>query len=191
MEYLRMKISNTIFYSLLMILLCSCNDRYDYPIPENSFVETNLPPPAKVTLSKSSGTWKMFVRGNEFYVKGAAINNFSDMAGNFGANTIRTYGISDATRSILDKAYEAGLYVNLGLYIKRETDGFDYNNETAVAQQLEQMKQDIIRFKDHPALLCWSIGNEADASYTNTKLWTAVNDIAKYIHQVDPNHPTT
>ncbi|TZF85060.1 glycosyl hydrolase family 2 [Pedobacter sp. BS3] len=172
-------------------MLCSCNDRYDYPIPENSFVETNLPPAVKVTLSKSGGSWQMFIKGSEFYVKGVAANNFYSKAADFGANTIRTYGVADNSRKILDEAYAAGLYVNFGLYMKRETDGFDYNNEAAVQQQLEQMKQDVVRFKDHPALLCWSIGNEAESSYTNTKLWSAINDVAKYIHQVDPNHPTT
>ena len=40
------------------------------------------------------------------------------------------------------------------------------------------MKATVERFKDHPALLVWSIGNEAEASYTNLKLWDAINDIA-------------
>jgi len=53
------------------------------------------------------------------------------------------------------------------------------------------MKAAVERFKDHPALLVWSIGNEAEASYTNLKLWDAINDIAKMIHETDPNHPTT
>src|SRR5690606_8555217 len=29
------------------------------------------------------------------------------------------------------------------------------------------------------------------ASYTNLKLWTAVDDVATYIKEVEPNHPTT
>jgi hypothetical protein len=175
-----------------LVLICfACSDRYDYPIPQNSFVETDLPQPAKVTLSQSSGSWKMFVDGEEFFIKGAATNNFYGRAADYGANTVRTYGVSANTRQILDEAYAAGLYVNFGLYIKRETDGFDYNNEAAVKEQFEIMKEAIIRFKDHPAILCWSIGNEADASYTNTKMWTAANEIAKFIHEVDGNHPTT
>lgn len=181
----------TIVPLVAMALGVSCSNRYDYPIPPNSFSETELPPPVKVTLSKSSGSWKMFVNGNEFYIKGAATNNFFENAKEFGANTIRTYGITGQTPVVLDKAFKAGLQVNLGIYIKRELDGFDYNNEAAVKEQLEQVKADVIRFKDHPALLCWSIGNEVDASYSNTKVWTAVNEIAKFIHQVDPNHPTT
>ena len=185
------KLFNLLPFFILTLPGLSCSNRYDYPIPPNSFSETELPPPVKVTLSKSSGSWKMFVNGTEFYVKGAATNNFFENAKEFGANTIRTYGITEQTRVILDKAFKAGLQVNLGIYIKRELDGFDYNNDAAVKEQLEQVKADVIRFKDHPALLCWSIGNEVDASYTNTKVWTVVNEVAKFIHQVDPNHPVT
>jgi hypothetical protein len=186
-----LKTSLFITLHALAIICFGCNDRYDYPIPQNSFVETDLPQPAKVTLSQSGGSWKMFVNGEEFFIKGAATNNFYGRAADYGANTVRTYGVSANTRQILDEAYAAGLYVNFGLYIKRETDGFDYNNEVAVKEQFEIMKEAVIRFKDHPAILCWSIGNEADASYTNTKMWTAANDIAKFIHEVDGNHPTT
>lgn len=176
---------------LLIISLFSCTDRYDYPIPLPSFEENPLSDVAKVTLSKESGEWKMFVNDEEFYIKGACTNNYYGDVANFGGNVIRTYGVSDDSRRILDEAHEAGLYVNFGLYMRRETDGFDYNNEAAVAQQLAEMKEAVDRFKDHPALLCWSIGNEAEASYTNLKLWTAVNDVAAYIKEADSNHPTT
>ena len=185
------RVRNISAYVLLLIGLCSCDDRYDYPIPKASFEEIVMDPPAKVTLSKAGGQWKIFVNDSEFFIKGAAANNFHGEAAKYGANTVRTYGVAANTRQILDDAHAAGLYVNFGLYMKRETDGFDYNNVTAVSQQLEDMKEAVIRFKDHPALLCWSIGNEAEASYTNTKLWTAINDVAKFIHQTDPNHPTT
>ncbi len=187
------KISIKIISLLILVIIVSlgCNDGYDYATPKKSFEESELPPPVKVTLSKVGLEWKMFVNGKEFFIKGAATNNFYKEAKLFGANTVRTYGVSNLSKSILDEAHKAGLYVNFGLYMKREADGFDYNNESAVNLQLEVMKDAVIRFKDHPALLCWSIGNEAEASYTNTKLWTAINDVAKFIHKVDPNHPTT
>ena len=38
--------------------------------------------------------------------------------------------------------------------------------------------------------MMWSIGNEVDLFYSNTKVWDVVQDIAEMIHEVDPNHPT-
>ena len=44
---------------------------------------------------------------------------------------------------------------------------------------------------DHPAVLTWLIGNELNHSYTNPAVWDAVNDIARMIHEEDPNHPVS
>ena len=49
----------------------------------------------------------------------------------------------------------------------------------------------MLKYKDHPALLLWGIGNEVDLQYTNTRVWDAVEELATFIHQVDPNHPTS
>jgi hypothetical protein len=56
---------------------------------------------------------------------------------------------------------------------------------------MDAIKQDILALKDHPALLIWGIGNELNLRHKNPKVWDAVNDLSKMIHQVDPNHPTT
>jgi hypothetical protein len=37
----------------------------------------------------------------------------------------------------------------------------------------------------------WDIGNELNLNSTNPKVWDAVNEVSKMIHQIDPNHPTT
>ena len=34
----------------------------------------------------------------------------------------------------------------------------------------------------------WSVGNEVDLFYKNFKVWNAVEDIAKMIKELDPNH---
>jgi hypothetical protein len=47
------------------------------------------------------------------------------------------------------------------------------------------------RLKDHPALLGWAIGNELNLEASNLKVYDAVNEISKMIHEIDPNHPTT
>ena len=44
--------------------------------------------------------------------------------------------------------------------------------------QLAELKQEILKHKDHPALLLWGIGNEVDLQYTNTRVWDSVEALA-------------
>lgn len=175
----------------LLLLVVSCLPKDDYVIPPNSF---DIKPPgkvAKVEIKQTDGKWQLLVDDKDFYIKGVAANNFYDRVGNFGANVIRTYGVNDSTKQILDAAAKNGVYVNFGIYIRREADGFDYNDTAKVKAQFNEVKTIVNRFKDHPALLIWSIGNEAESRYTNLKLWDAIQEIAAMIHATDPNHPTT
>jgi hypothetical protein len=79
----------------------------------------------------------------------------------------------------------------LGFWLQPERHGFDYNNAAAVKKQFDYFKTVVDQYKNDPALLFWGIGNELDLEYTNPNVWYAVQDLAKYIHEVDPNHPTS
>jgi len=81
--------------------------------------------------------------------------------------------------------------VALGLSMKAERHGFDYDDPDAVAAQLEPLREEVLKYRDHPALLFWLAGNELNHSYTNPSVWDAVNDVAEMIHELDPNHPVT
>jgi hypothetical protein len=69
--------------------------------------------------------------------------------------------------------------------------GFDYDDEEAVAAQLERLRAEVEKYKDHPALIIWGIGNELNLGATNPRVWDAVNGISEMIHEIDPNHLTT
>ena len=58
-------------------------------------------------------------------------------------------------------------------------------------KQLEQLRKEVQKYKNHPALLAWGIGNELNLDYTNPKVWDAVNEISKMCHELDKNHPTS
>ena len=75
---------------------------------------------------------------------------------------------------------------------RAERSGFNYNDDAKVAAQFESAKAAILKYKDHPAVLLWGIGNEMEGYQNgdNPKIWKAVNDIAAMAKQVDPNHPT-
>ncbi len=53
------------------------------------------------------------------------------------------------------------------------------------------MRGEVLKYRDHPAVLIWIIGNELDHSYKNPRVYNAVNDVAKMIRELDPYHPTT
>ena len=151
--------------------------------------------PVKVEIVQADVGYQLMRGGEPYEIKGAGmgiddIENFAT----HGGNSIRnwsTEGGEQSTRELLDNAYANGVTVALGLSMQAERWGFDYNDTEAVAEQLEVFRQEVIKYRDHPALLVWIIGNELNHSYTNPAVYDAVNDAAKMIHELDPNHPTT
>jgi hypothetical protein len=146
--------------------------------------------PVKVTVRQAKGRYELLRGGQPYFVKGAGGSQYPERIAAYGGNSIRTWGTGDAPK-VLAEANKNHLTVMMGLDVARERHGFDYNNASAVAAQLEKIKGEVLKYKDDPAVLLWGIGNELNLDYTNPKVWDAVNDIAKMIHEVDPNHPTS
>jgi hypothetical protein len=151
--------------------------------------------PAKVEIHKTGSGYQLLVNGRPFFIKGAGLGSgtMEQLAAD-GGNSVRTWGAGPGPQgavAILDRAKTNGLYVTLGLEVARERNGFNYDDPAAVARQLGKIKAQILRYKDHPALIIWAIGNELNLNAKNPKVWNAVNDISKMIHQLDPNHLTT
>jgi hypothetical protein len=144
----------------------------------------------KVTITKESNKWQLRVNNEPFYIRGAGGTVQMDAVIACGGNTIRTWGIENA-QTILDQAEKKGLKVMLGLWVQHERHGFDYNDPEKIQNQLEGFRIAVRKYKDHPALLMWGVGNEYELEYSNTKVWAAVNDIAKMVHEEDKNHPTS
>lgn len=143
-----------------------------------------------VTVVQTADGWQLQREGKPYYVKGVGGHTHLDKAVSVGANSLRTWSLDNA-QEILDAAQERGLTVMMGLWVGHERHGFDYDNEKAIEKQLARFRAAIPKYKDHPALLCWAVGNEVNLQYTNHKVWYAVNDIANMIQELDPNHPVT
>lgn len=172
---------------ILAVLMIACNDNISNKAKNG---------PVKVELKKiQDGSYQLFCDGKPFYIKGAGLggDNIKSLVEN-GGNTIRTWSTGTSSlegNQMLDQAAANGLKVVMGLDVARERHGFDYNDTVAVKNQLERLSQEVLIYKDHPAMLAWGIGNELNLHYTNPGVWNAVNDIAAMIHKLDPNHPTT
>jgi len=150
---------------------------------------------AKVTIKNTEGKYQLLVNSKPFYIKGAGLEfgNIPALAKHNG-NSFRTWRTENGKQSgkeVLDEAHKYGLMVTMGIEVARERHGFDYNDAAAVKEQKERIRKEVLEFKDHPSLLIWAIGNELNLRSTNPKVWDAVNDISKMIHEIDPNHPTT
>ena len=144
---------------------------------------------SKVEVTTNAlGNFELLRNGAPYYIKGAGAKDHFDLLAKSGANSIRVWSTNN--NALLDSAHQHGLTVALGLYVRPERSGMDYNNEYAVKGQIEQLKNEILKYKDHPALLVWGIGNEVDLKYSNFKVWETIEILAKFIKEVDPNHPT-
>ncbi len=174
---------------IISIIFYACNQG------ENPATDPRKAGPSIVEMHNVDGRYRLFVNGEEFYVKGAGCQYgpCTDIAAH-GGNSFRTWSTGTSMQSgleALDMAWEKGLMVMMGLDVAKERHGFDYDDEAAVAAQLERLRKEVIELKDHPALLGWGIGNELNLRYTNKKVWDAVNDIAVMIKKEDGNHVVT
>jgi len=151
--------------------------------------------PVKVEILRTNDGYQLYVDHKPFYIKGAGLGSGTqEKLVEHGGNSIRTWrteGGRVPARQVLANARTNGLYVTMGLEIGCERHGFDYNDAAAVARQLGAVKAEVLKYKDDPTLIIWAIGNELNLDAKNPKVWDAVNDISKMIHQVDPNHLTT
>jgi len=149
------------------------------------------PGPAKIEIEKLDDSYRLLRDGEPFFIKGAGLE-YGDiqLLAAHGGNAIRNWSTENA-QEVLDTAFANGVMVALGLPVAPERLGFDYNDEQEVSLQKELVRGEILKYRNHPALLAWIIGNELNFDYTNSKVYEAVNDIAVMIHELDPNHPAT
>jgi hypothetical protein len=144
----------------------------------------------KVKVVANNGAYIITRNAKPYFIKGAGGTNYMDRLAKYGGNSIRTWDTRNGD-AILKKADSLGLTVTMGLNVARERHGFNYDDTAAVRNQLGKLREEVRRYKSYRALLIWGIGNELNLEYKNPKVWDAVNDIAKMIHQEDPNHPAT
>lgn len=172
----------------LPALLAACSSSTDNRSTEQRTASTRAPIP--VTLKKEDGRYQLYRGDQAYFIRGAGGSQNIPLLAASGGNSLRTWGTDNAER-ILDEAHRHGLTVMMGLRLGHERHGFDYNDAAAVAKQKEEVRAQVLKYKDHPALLAWGLGNEVDLLYTNTNVWYAIEDIAKMVRELDPHHVIT
>jgi hypothetical protein len=148
--------------------------------------------PVKVELTRTGETWELRRDGKAFFVKGAGGTNRLEQLAAAGANSVRTWG-ADNLEPLLDEAHRHGLTVTVGIWLRHEDDegGFRYDNPALLKEQLDLVRKAVLRYKDHPAVLLWGIGNEMEGyeDGDNPVIWKHVNEAARLAKSLDPHHP--
>jgi hypothetical protein len=145
--------------------------------------------PSVVEIRENAGRFELIRNGEPYFINGAGGNNHLDMLTGSGGNSIRTWSSS---RAVLDEAHEKGLTVCMGIRMRKPRHGADYRDEKMLRKQRERIVNEVIKLKDHPALLMWGIGNEVEhhASPEEALLvWKEIEKITRRIKMFDPDHP--
>lgn len=135
--------------------------------------------------------YQLSVNGYLYDVKGVAGEKKLELLKAFGGNTIRTWSIDKRT---LDKAHKLGLKVVAGIWVQhmRHDDKYDYTDPKFIRKQRKKVENLVKKFKDHPALLAWGLGNEVELHVPDNLLgiiWDEMNTLAKIVKSIDGNHP--
>ncbi|XHR27263.1 MAG: glycoside hydrolase family 2 TIM barrel-domain containing protein [Chthoniobacteraceae bacterium] len=153
---------------------------------------------AVVKISKAvDGSYLLLRNGQPFFIKGAGGSQKLGMLAQYGGNSIRTWGIEQMAdkidgKPILDRAQELGIAVTVGIWIGHERHGFNYSDPVRVNRQREDVRQAVRKYKGHPAVLIWGLGNEMEGPMSDgadPTIWKELNVLAGIIKEEDPNHP--
>ena len=171
-----------IFFPLLVVFaLLSCEQ------PEKG-IDKN----PTVYIEESKGKYQLIRNGEPFYIKGgAAAPGYLEELKAAGANTARIYDTIGLAK-ILDEAHKLGLAVVVDIPLPSFNIYPDYYEEN-FDQEIKKLRSFVQKFKDHPALLYWNLGNEIHYPlfYKRSKFFSNYNALLKTIKLADPNHPVS
>jgi hypothetical protein len=152
----------------------------------------------RVEQSADSDQWQLLVDGEPYFIRGAGGDTNLELLKSLGGNTIRTWGADQLeprtwpdgrTLSVMDLAHELELKVCAGFWVEHQSSKFSYDNPEDVDRQLADVHEFIKRWKDHPALLMWGVGNEV-AGLEPERVFRELDTLAAIFKKLDPNHPT-
>lgn len=146
--------------------------------------------PIKVEVARKGEGWELLRGGKPYFIKGGGGGGSKPVLAECGGNSFRTWGVGPETMAELDEAQKLGLSVTVGCWLGHKQHGFQYGDAQAVAKQKEDVRRAVLKYKDHPALLVWALGNEMEVDNDTPEMWAAIQDLAKMVHELDPLHPT-
>lgn len=148
---------------------------------------------SKVFIKEDNGGYTLFKDQLPIKIKGAAGSGYFSLLKKLGGNTIRVYDTLNL-QAALDSAKlnELVVMVDLPIAGSKYYDSF-YQDEGKVKAQYLACNNTIKKYKDHPALLMWCLGNEIvfPTGLKFNRFYSAYNELLDMVHRTDPDHPVT
>lgn len=159
------------------------------------FCSTKRVPPVanrKVFIDHEDGKFTLYRNGRPFFIKGGSGYTHLAALHEAGGNTIRVWDTVNLGL-ILDSAEVNHLAVVVGLPVRYADPLSFYHDTNEVQEQYKALKQVVSKYKHHPALLVWCVGNELYFPFSRryNDFYSAFADIVDMIHAEDPDHPVT
>lgn len=140
-----------------------------------------------VEIRHSGDTYQLYRGGEPYHIKGVGGHGFLERAAAAGANSVRTWGDQDAG-TLLDRAQGLNMTVMLGFWLSHHR--VDYEDPSYKERRTNEILDVVERYRNQPALLVWSLGNEINLEGADTSAaWCFVNDLAGRIKEKDSDHP--
>ena len=179
------KFGNFAIGVLLILLLLSCNNT---SIEPNNGTGTGK----KVFIKRENGHYKLYKNGKPFMAKGGAGFTYIAELAACGGNTISCWDTSKLAIT-LQEAQRYNVSVMIGLDIPSGENAGYYKDEKKITQLYNTYRAIVMRYKNHPALLTWSIGNEIIMPFTSNSapFYKTFNKLLSMIHIIDPDHPVS
>ncbi len=164
-----------------LLILFSCKDN-----------STQTGHKKKVEIKKENGVYRIYKNGVPFIVKGASGHEKISELAACGGNTISNWDTA-ALENILNEAQQNNISVIAGLDIPSGNISQFYEDEKKVEELFKAYQSIVKRFKNHPALLAWALGNELimPFGYNTSKFYKTFNRLLDMMHAEDPDHPVT
>ena len=166
-----------------------------------------------VHIKSSENGYQLYRQGKPFYIKGAGGDKYFKELSETGANTVRLYDTLNI-KNALDEAHKYNLAVIVDLPMYRfSTDYNPYLVDSIRVSTKRDLLQTVRKYKNHPAVLMWNLGNELQyptiirnnkiarnldelnkvfAQLRNRRSFIdTFNELIDLIHKEDPNHPVT
>ena len=157
----------------------------DYPI-------TNA---KTVHIIKEQNSFQLIRNGKPFYIKGASGKSYIKELSEAGGNTLRLYDTINLQK-ILDEATKYNIAVIVDIPLPRFNNYVNFYSDTEFKKVTKiKVKNLIYKYKNHPSLLMWNIGNELTyplpINNKRKKFINFFNELIDLIHEEDKNHPVS